>query len=144
LFALIIDLSILYLYRDSEQIEEFLICYELLYDMHKLIEIKTQSGTLLVEGVDILDSYAEQEGTRLAGGDKIKKKLNEMLSNLTDFCESILQSITNIKTQPNSTTIEFGLSFSAEGNLYVVKAAGEASIKITMNWDQKVSTKPTN
>lgn len=38
---------------------------------------------------------------------------------------------------PAKATLEFGISFSAEGDIYVVKAAGEASLKISVEWEFK-------
>ena len=38
---------------------------------------------------------------------------------------------------PAKATLEFGICFSAEGNMYVVKAAGEASLKVSVEWEFK-------
>jgi hypothetical protein len=36
--------------------------------------------------------------------------------------------------RPTKATIEFGLNISLEGNVYLVKSTGQASIKITAEW----------
>lgn len=37
---------------------------------------------------------------------------------------------------PNEITVEFGLSFSAEGNVWVIKAKGDMTCKVTMTWQK--------
>ncbi|MCZ2121418.1 MAG: hypothetical protein LC108_04040 [Anaerolineales bacterium] len=38
---------------------------------------------------------------------------------------------------PAKATLEFGICFSAEGDIYVVKASGEASLKVSVEWEFK-------
>jgi hypothetical protein len=37
---------------------------------------------------------------------------------------------------PNEITVEFGLSFSAQGNVWVIKARGDMTCKVTMTWQK--------
>ena len=37
--------------------------------------------------------------------------------------------------RPSKATVEFGVSVSVEGNVYVVKGTGEATIKVTAEWN---------
>jgi hypothetical protein len=53
---------------------------------------------------------------------------------ITPLSESIISSVDNLSKKPDSITAEYGLSITAEGNLFVVKAAGEASLKVTFAW----------
>lgn len=35
---------------------------------------------------------------------------------------------------PATAKLEFGVRFSAEGNVYIAKASGEATLKVTVEW----------
>lgn len=50
-----------------------------------------------------------------------------MLDVTTPISESVIRSVNKLSRLPDSITAEYGLSITAEGNLFVVKAAGEAS-----------------
>jgi hypothetical protein len=58
-------------------------------------------------------------------------------TSIRSFCGRIVASLNQLaeEARPKKATIEFGLSISAEGNVYVVKSTGEASISITAEWE---------
>jgi Trypsin-co-occurring domain 1 len=91
--------------------------------MEKLIEIKPAKGKepILIEGTEI-----EHEGSAVVQATGHKLSFEEMLQKVKPFCESIITNFRELSIQPNSASAEFGLKVSAEGNLFIVKAAGEA------------------
>ncbi|MDQ3967044.1 MAG: hypothetical protein M3275_01465 [Thermoproteota archaeon] len=100
--------------------------------MGKLVKLETEHGSILIES-----SISERTGSlQQAGGgiSDIKKKLGDMLDVITPISESIISSVDKLSKLPDSITAEYGLSMTAEGNLFVVKAAGEASLKVTFAW----------
>jgi hypothetical protein len=99
--------------------------------MGKLVKLETEHGSILIES-----SITEATGTlKQAGGiSDIKKKLGDLLDVITPISESIISSVDKLSKLPDSITAEYGLSITAEGNLFVVKAAGEASLKVTFAW----------
>jgi NTP-dependent ternary system trypsin peptidase co-occuring protein len=99
--------------------------------MGKLVKLETERGTILIES-----SISQNTGTvQQAGGiSEIKKKLGDLLDVITPISESIISSVDKLSKKPDSITAEYGLSITAEGNLFVVKAAGEASLKVTFAW----------
>ncbi len=101
--------------------------------MGRLVKVETEYGSVLIES-----SISERSGSSLqqAGGgiSDIKKKLGDMLDVITPISESIISSVGKLSKLPDSITAEYGLSITAEGNLFVVKAAGEASLKVTFTW----------
>ena len=99
--------------------------------MGKLVKLQTAHGTIMMES-----SISESSGTlQQAGGiTDTKKKLGELLDVITPISESIIGSVDKLSKKPDSITAEYGLSITAEGNLFVVKAAGEASLKVTFQW----------
>jgi hypothetical protein len=99
--------------------------------MGRLVKLETGYGSVLIES-----SISEKSGTlRQAGGvSEIKKKLGDLLAVITPISESIISSVDKLSRLPDSITAEYGLSITAEGDLFVVKAAGEASLKVTFTW----------
>jgi len=99
--------------------------------MGKLVKLETEHGSILIES-----SITEKTGgLHQAGGiSDIKKKLGELLDVITPISESIISSVDKLSKIPDSITAEYGLSISAEGNLFVAKVAGEGSLKVTFAW----------
>lgn len=100
--------------------------------MGKLIQLKTDSESLLIES-----TISEKTGKfEQAGGieQKIGTKLSDLLKVIHPLTDSIVNSVNDISKKPDSISAEFGLSITAEGNIFVAKATGEASLKITFTW----------
>jgi hypothetical protein len=57
-----------------------------------------------------------------------------LLDVITPISESIISSVDKLSKLPDTITAEYGLSITAEGSLFVVKAAGEASLRVTFAW----------
>jgi hypothetical protein len=97
----------------------------------KLVELRSPDGktTILIESSD-----ATRGGVGQASG-HLEKQFDKMLERITPFCEAILENFRQLKVKPDSASAEFGLSVTAEGNIFVVKAAGEASFKFSLNWN---------
>jgi hypothetical protein len=99
--------------------------------MTKIIELVSGESTILIES-----SEASFESSRIqARGIDLEKNFDRMLERIQPFCESVINNFEKLKRKPNSASAEFGLSISGEGNLFVVKASGEATIKVTLNWN---------
>lgn len=99
--------------------------------MAKLVKLETERGSILIES-----SISEKSGTlQQAGGiGDIKKKFEELLEVIVPISESIISSGDKLSRKPDSITAEYGLSITAEGNLFVAKVAGEGSLKVTFEW----------
>ena len=101
--------------------------------MGRLIQISTGRGDekITIESTDVNESQLVQAGV----ADRIEKNLQIMLNVINPICEALVNNIKSLgDNKPTSSSAEFGLNFSAEGNIYFVKAAGEASIKVVLNW----------
>lgn len=101
--------------------------------MEKVLEIKPTEGKepILIESTEI--EY--DSGVVQAGGSKLS--FEEMLQKVKPFCESIITNFRELSVKPDSASAEFGLKISAEGNLFIVKAAGEATLKVILSWNFK-------
>ena len=100
----------------------------------KLLEVKPADGKDPI-AIEVTEVEGESGGVVQAGGGKIS--FEEMLGKVKPFCESIITNFRELSVKPDSASAEFGLKVSAEGNLFIVKAAGEATLKVTLNWSLK-------
>jgi hypothetical protein len=62
---------------------------------------------------------------------KALETAQQLSSSIKSFCKRTLGSLCELGVveRPSKTTVEFGLSISIEGNVYLVKSSGEASVK---------------
>jgi hypothetical protein len=103
--------------------------------MAKLIELETNQGSILIES-----GVSEQTGevVQASAAEKVSQKLSELLKVLNPLTSAILKSVEDLgNDRPKEITAEFGLSVTAEGNIFVVRAAGEASLKIKFSWSKQ-------
>jgi hypothetical protein len=100
--------------------------------MTKLLELTCldTETSFLIESTDVEGS----SGLQQASGN-VEKEFDKLLKRVKPFCESIINNFQDLNIKPDTASAEFGLSISAEGNIFVVKASGEATIKITLNWN---------
>jgi hypothetical protein len=96
--------------------------------MGKVLELQAGKSAVLIESSDV----GYEGGLIQASG--LQKNFDQMLERLQPFCESIIKNFESLSKKPDSASAEFGLNISGEGNLFVVRASGEATIKITLNW----------
>ena len=98
-----------------------------------MLEVKPAEGKDAIS-IEVTEVEGETGGVVQAGG---KITFEDMLGRIKPFCESIITNFEELTKKPDSASAEFGLKVSAEGNLFIVKAAGEDSLKVTLNWSLK-------
>ena len=109
--------------------------------MAKLVPVKFEMGTpFYIEGAEsavLPDSQAIQEASALDAAEKALQTAQQLSNSIKAFCGHLVGSLLELRdaAQPTKATIEFGLNISLEGNVYLVKSAGEASIKIRAEWE---------
>lgn len=96
----------------------------------KIIELKPKENT---DPIFIEVREVEGESGVVQAGGKIS--FDDMLQKIRPFCESIISNIQGLAVKPNSASAEFGLKVSAKGNLFIMEASGEATVKVTLNWN---------
>jgi hypothetical protein len=106
----------------------------------KLVDLKTSSDEktiFFIESSEVEGSSKVQQATGYT-----EKEFDKMLKRVKPFCEAIVDNFQTLSTKPTSASAEFGLNVSAEGNIFIVKASGQATLKITLNWNniQNIST----
>jgi hypothetical protein len=102
--------------------------------MAEVVQLKISSEDDTSIFIESTDANVKHSSVRQAGRSK-EEKLDKLLEGVKPFCGNIMESLRTLVVKPDSATVEFGLSFNAEGNCFFVKAGGEASIKIALTWN---------
>jgi hypothetical protein len=99
--------------------------------LSKLIKFTSNNNyeSILIESTEV----EEYNGVQQAGGN-IEKAFDSLLGKVKPLCESIINNFQNLSKKPSSASAEFGLNVTSEGNVFIVKASGQATLKITLNW----------
>ena len=100
--------------------------------MTKLVKlnISKDDSSFFIESTEVEDYDCVQQATG-----HMEKEFDKLLENIKPFCESIIYNFQSLIQKPSSASAEFGLNVTAEGNVFVVKASGQATLKITLNWN---------
>ena len=90
---------------------------------------------------------AQQPGSRgVTSGSKVTSNVNnaweEAKKTIVAMSEDLVGAVKSIdkKVTPDEFTLEFGLKFSADGNVFVASASAEASLQITMKYTHSKET----
>ncbi|HSY15202.1 MAG TPA: CU044_2847 family protein [Jatrophihabitantaceae bacterium] len=91
---------------------------------------------VLVTGEDGADPWATQQtginpNTLIDAYGQLKGVLREIAA---DLGETFAAPGAN---RPSSVEVAFGLTFSGEANVWVMKAGGEVSLTVTLTWDRR-------
>ena len=103
--------------------------------MSKLVKMKLGNSTILVEAADDDQRLFSAGDEVLGAANKAYETLvqNEIVEN----CRVLVGAFEKLKEQslvPTKGTAEFGLQFTAEGDIYLVKVSAQASITVTLEW----------
>lgn len=104
--------------------------------------MKLRDGsTILVEGFPT--SFTQKVSKSEKVLEKFEVLFDEIIQNhIVSNCRIIqvaFRKLTNDEFGPVKAAAEFGLQMSAEGDIYIVKAASQATFKITFEWQLKDS-----
>jgi hypothetical protein len=101
---------------------------------------------VLVESVPVDVPESESSQGRY-GVEKTSRDLRDAYAQLKDLLADVAsdmgaQFASSEGHWPDQITVEFGLSFSAEGNVWVIKAKGDMTCRVTMTWQKTADPRP--
>jgi hypothetical protein len=98
--------------------------------------IKLEDG-VLVEVVTSGDDIQQ-----ISGGDKVNATFDKIKPILLKTCTPIVESVKVLREQTDveQVEVEIGLSFAAEGNIYITKTSLGANVIVRMTLKHKEST----
>ncbi|HBL58284.1 MAG TPA: hypothetical protein DDZ80_07090 [Cyanobacteria bacterium UBA8803] len=104
----------------------------------KLLELDTEDGGTILVAVEVPE---EAVGQVASMGELPIERVSKSFDRVRDLVIRGFRPLTQafkrlqLETQATSAQVELGVNFSASGDIYVVEASGEASLKITVTWD---------
>lgn len=103
--------------------------------MSSLLEFKTATGESLLVEVDEPSGGAVTRGGRAA--DVVVEagaSLEQVLGRLGPAMRGIMTQIREAAERPDEVEVEFGVKLSADSNVIIARAGGEANFRIALKW----------
>ena len=103
--------------------------------MSSLLEFKTGTGESLLVEVDEPSGGAVTRGGRAA--DVVVEagaSLEQVLGRIGPAMRGIMTQIREAAERPDEVELEFGVKLSADSNVIIARAGGEANFRIALKW----------
>ncbi|HTI10290.1 MAG TPA: CU044_2847 family protein [Puia sp.] len=100
--------------------------------MKPILELTTGKGTILVQAQENEASLVEGTSRMDDVVVKISESIESKLEVLSDLAESITQSLYQKIKTAERIEVEFGISLTIKGTVYVVQSEAEATFKIKL------------
>ncbi|MBP0022252.1 MAG: hypothetical protein J7647_32435 [Cyanobacteria bacterium SBLK] len=104
----------------------------------KLLELNTDEGGAIVVAVDVPDESIKRVAK---SGEQVIEKMEQSFDAVKDLilrsCRPLTEAFQTLyqDSQATKAEVEFGINFTAKGNLYLVETSGTASLKVKITWD---------
>ena len=103
--------------------------------MSSLLEFKTETGESLLVEVDGPSGGAVTRGGRTAEVVvEAGATLEQVLGRLGPAMRGIMTQIREAAERPDEVEVEFGVKLSADSNVIIARAGGEANFRIALKW----------
>ena len=66
-----------------------------------------------------------------------QKALDSALNNIHKMAQWVTTSIKDLAERPSEVEVGFGLTLSSEGNAFIAKVGGQASINVKLKWQRE-------
>lgn len=116
--------------------------------MARFIEVTLgRAGSTLIEIADPVETIESEEevyrGGESSSWDTVVRRLDLSMDKLIQeqivgHCKLLVDAFEQLKKEtlsPKRANVEFGLQFNAEGNIYLAKVGGEASFRVSFEWE---------
>jgi hypothetical protein len=105
-------------------------------DEHTTIYVEASEPAVLPAGSGIQEASALSDA-----GERAVATADDLAASIRGFCERVVGGFQDVaeNLRPQRASVEFGLGISVEGNVYVVKGTGTASVKVTAEWDLRTA-----
>ena len=104
--------------------------------MSKLIKMPSEDGSIIVEVETTEDEIipVSRKGERLIEeAEEAFEKVESAIINTGSKLSRALKKLAEEEPSLDSASLEFGIQFTGEGNIYLVKTAAQGSIKVSIN-----------
>jgi hypothetical protein len=115
-------------------------------DMKYVTELPVDGadGTLRTVSIEIdqADDGLVDASIRSQAATRATRSLGEMLAGVRPVAENFLDGFTGMANAPDEIALEFGLSVSANANLYIATTAAQSNFKVSLAWHKLPATQP--
>ena len=104
--------------------------------MSKLIKMPSKDGSIIVEVETTEDEIipVSRKGERLIEEvEEAFERVESAIINTGSKLSRALKKLAEEEASLDSASLEFGIQFTGEGNIYLVKTAAQGSIKVSIN-----------
>lgn len=107
--------------------------------MSETIIVEINNGKKIFFGGDETPSGRELTSSRTATA--VAGKLGDAMDALGDVVAEIQKGIAKLASKPGKIDVEFGVSLTSKGDLWIVSGEGKAELKVKLSWENKPETK---
>lgn len=107
--------------------------------MPEMIVIELESGRKAIFGGD--GATGGRELTSARAPDGVAGKFGQAMEALGDVVREIEAKIAALPRKPGKIDVEFGVSLTSKGDLWIVSGEGKAELKVKLSWENKPEAK---
>lgn len=104
----------------------------------KLLELDTEDGGTILVAVDVPESAVAPVSLNAELPiERVERTFDSVKDLIVRGCRPLTQAFRQLheETQAVNAEVEFGINFTAKGNIYLVESTGQASLKIKVSWN---------
>ena len=105
---------------------------------HYIESIVGDDGRILIE-VEEAGGTVGFGAPPASGKDKPHNAFNQALHLIQLAASSVLETLDTLEEKPSAARIEFAIKFDADARAMLAKLAGDAQLRVSLNWN---TTKP--
>ena len=103
--------------------------------MDELLSFRTSDGGVILVETSSLSSGTVTRGGRVESAVvEAAKSLDQVVGQLGPVVKGIVAQLRTTTAGPEEIGVEFAVKISADSNLVIARAGGEANFRITMRW----------
>jgi hypothetical protein len=104
----------------------------------ELLKLKTEGGGAVLVEVDPLSSGPVTRGGRGANAVvEATESLEQLVGRLGPAMRGIVSQLRTAADWPEEVEVEFGVKLSADSNVIIARAGGEANFRIALKWSRQ-------
>lgn len=108
--------------------------------MDELVAFKTsEGGVILVETTPSTSGPITRSGRAESAIVEAAKSLDQVVGQLGPAVRGIVSELRSTAAGPEEIGVEFAVKISADSNLVIARAGGEANFRITLRWSGRAA-----
>ncbi len=100
--------------------------------MNQILEFDDQNATILIQAAEADSSLVKATSKIDDAISKIQASFADKIAVISDISNAVQQVMKKAADGIESVEVEFGVSFTAKGSIYVAQAETEATIKVKL------------